>query len=236
MPAIEREALQLGRSTNSPSSSQNGMAKATSGPGGLWREYTMKPERSPVAISEVYEVDSRSNEALSLASKWRVAFGSSWLCRKLIECASHIAASPAALCQSRMSRLVGERLPPLSSRLRLPSARRRGLAQPTPSPSGTAADHVSPPSELMLRTYGRYGWLLTPSPASSRSTHRIRPSAMSARSFSFGPSSDSGAEAASRMVPAYSHTSPTPSVARYATTDVALRATAGSGLACGDPQ
>ena len=59
---------------------------------------------------------------------------------------------------------------------------------------------------------------------------------MSARSFSFGPSSDWGAEAASRMVPAYSQLSPKPSVARYATTDVALCATAGLGLACGGPQ
>ena len=91
----------------------------------------MKPERFPVAISEVYEVDSRSDEALRRASKWSDAFDSSWLCTKLIECASHVAASPAALCQSRMSRFVGERLPPLSKRLRLPSARRRGLAQPT---------------------------------------------------------------------------------------------------------
>ena len=45
---------------------------------------------------------------------------------------------------------------------------------------------------------------------------------MRARSFSFGPSSDWGAEAASRMVPAYSQLSPKRSVARYATTEVAL--------------
>lgn len=48
------------------------------------REYTSIPERGPVAMSEVYEVDShafRTALPLIAASKWSVVLGSRRLCQ-----------------------------------------------------------------------------------------------------------------------------------------------------------